>query len=159
MNKLFNVGVIVSNIFLLYALPIKAQNISNESQECQTAIASVEKQLKTNRQLKINASVIEKLKYYPDHPRSRPNQYGFGISGEAARSVMSSPVLINSLAKQIINNCDSIGAVSFNLYRTGATQLHGLMPNEKVKFFKCPADFDDYDVYPRMLKWGEFCSY
>ena len=159
MNKLFTAGLIVSNAFWLNIESTQAQDITSETKKCRSAIASVEKQLKTGRQLKINISVIDKLKYYPDHPQGRPNLYGFSMSGDAARSVMSSPVLMNSLAQQIINNCNSIGAVSFNLYATGATQLHSLMPNKKVEFFKCPADYDDYVAYPRKLTWGEFCSY
>ena len=147
----------IYSCFMLYLY--KRKTIRMKVKNVGAAIASVENKLKTNHQLKINISLINKHKYYPEHPQGRPNIYGFSMSGDAARSVMSSPVLMNSLAKQIINNCNSIGAVSFNLYGTGATQLHGLMPNKKVQFFKCPADYDDYLAYPRKLIWGEFCSY
>ncbi len=158
MNKLFTAGLIISNVLWLNIESTQAQDITSETKKCRSAIASVEKQLKTNHQLKINISLINKHKYYPEHPQGRPNIYGFSMSGDAARSVMSSPVLINSLAKQIINNCNSISVVSFNIYQTDITQYYGLVSDNKVDSFKCPKDYDDYPIYPRELSWGEFCS-
>lgn len=70
---------------------------------------------------------------------------------------MSSPVLMTSLAKQIINNCNSISAVSFNVYQTDNTRFYGLTSDKKVESFDCPADYDDYPIYPRKLTWGEYC--
>ena len=146
-------------ILCLRILPLQAQNIDSETEECRAAIASVENQLETGRQLQIEVSGIEKH-YYPDHPEGRPNEYGLGVSGDAARSVMSSPMLMSSLAELVINSCNSISLISFNLYQTGAAQVFGLMPNKKVEVLQCPADYDDYfpNPYPRELTWGEFCS-
>ena len=51
---LFTAGLIISNAFWLNIESTQAQDITSETKKGRSAIASVEKQLKTGRQLKIN---------------------------------------------------------------------------------------------------------
>ena len=161
MNRFLTIGLILLDILLFGALPLTAQEIETESEECKSAIVEVENQLKSDRNLTIEKSEIGKPGVSGTPPEARSNGVEFRMSGEAVESIMSSPVLLNTFATQIINSCDSVSAVSFGLSRSGYTQVHGLMPDGEVKLFKCPEDFDDYNVgeYPRSLTWGEFCAY
>lgn len=167
MNRFLAVGLIVSNIALLNVSPVRAQGMVVETEECVNAISSVENQLQSDRNLTIELSQIEKLQYYPDHPEGRPNGYGLGMSGDAAFSVMGSPVLLNSLSTEVIDSCSSISLVEFGIYQTGNVRTFGLMGDDEVKEFQCPADYDDYpktdasgqlQFYPRDLVWGESCA-
>ena len=166
MSRFFATNLILLDILLFSALPLTAQSIEAESELCRSAIASVENQLQSDRHLTIELSQIEKLQYYPDHPEGRPDGYGLGISGDAAFSVMGSPVLLNALSTEIINSCSSISLVEFGVYQTGNVRTFGLMSNGEVKEFQCPADYDNYpktdasgqlQFYPRDLVWGESC--
>ncbi|MDJ0724203.1 MAG: hypothetical protein QNJ38_03740 [Prochloraceae cyanobacterium] len=124
---------------------------------CQDAVASVEKQLNKIDRVKVESSEILNQNY-PYHPKGRPNNYKLVISGDEANAVMNNDILLNSLATQIINNCDSISLVRFNLYFTGYILEYGLMPDGTVKKFQCPAGFKIGEPYPRPLEWGEQCS-
>ena len=75
-------------------------------------------------------------------PEGRPHQHAFGMSGSAVETVLSSPVLLDTLTTQIINNCNSVSSVSFGLWQSGFVVVYGLMPNGEVEFFKCPEDFE-----------------
>lgn len=166
MNKLLATSLIVLDIISLKVLPLQAQNINSESKECQSAIASVEDRLKTGRQLTIEMSEMSDANASITPFKDRPNKYILGIGGNAAPSVMGSPVFSKSLATQIINNCDSVSSVSFGLWQSGWVNEYGLMSDGKIKIFECPKGFDDYPKvtadgeieYFRDFKWGESCS-
>lgn len=168
--KFFATNLIFLDILLFSVLPLTAQRpqaIEPESELCRSAIASVENQLKSDRNLTIELSQIERLQYHPDHPEGRPNGYKVGMKGDAAFSVLGSPVLLNSLSTEIINNCNSVSLADFGIYQTGNVRTFGLMSNGEVEEFQCPADYDDYPIlgsdgqlqfYPRDLTWGESCA-
>ena len=131
------------------------KDTNSEKQSCEDAIASVERQLQ-ERQLTVGIS--KKNNYnYPDHPKGRPDSYSFGIGGNTAASTISLDELLNSIATEIINSCDSISQVGFGVFQTDNLVNYGLMPNGKVEKFQCPADFAGYPS-EREFKWGEFCS-
>ncbi|WP_019504869.1 hypothetical protein [Pleurocapsa sp. PCC 7319] len=155
MNKSFVVTSLMLGIFSCNTPPPQAQNINLDNKICEDAIASVEGQLKADHQLTIEIS--ETINHsYPDGPEGRPNQYRLGIRGNAANSVMESDVLLNSLATQIINNCNSISLVSFGVYQTDYILDYGLISKGKVEKFQCPEDFDGLP-YKRDFQWGESC--
>ena len=156
MNKLFATSVMILPLALLNVLPIQARSIVVETEECVQAIASVENQLVTDRQLKIEMSEISDRNISGIPPKGRPHQYAFGISGKAVEAVMNSPVLLDNLATQIIDNCSSVSSISFGQWRTGWFWVFGLMPNGEVEMFSCPEDHFHGGGY-RDLVWGESC--
>ena len=156
MNRVLGVGLIVSNIALLNASPVRAQGMVVETEECVNAIASVENQLVTDRQLTLEMSEINVRNASGTPPEGRPRQYAFGMSGSAVEAVMSSGVLLDNLATQIIDNCNSISSVRFAQWGSGWFWVFGLMPNGEVEFFECPEDHFHGGGY-RDLVWGESC--
>lgn len=64
------------------------------------------------------------------------------MNRSAVEGVLRSPVLLDTLATQIIDNCDSISSVSFGLWQSGFVGVIGLLPNGEVDFFQCPEDYD-----------------
>lgn len=156
MNGLLAINLIVLDIILLSVLPLEAQNLNTETEGCRKAIKRVENQLQTDRQLTIELSEMSDSNASIAPFEDRPHKYIFGIGGNAASSVMSSPVFSKSLATQIINNCDSVSSVSFGLWQTGWHEIYGLMPNGEIKIFECPEDFDV--PYYKDFEWGESCS-
>ena len=159
MNRFLAVGLIVSNITLLNASPVRAQGMVVETPECVDAISSVESQLKSDRNLTIESSQINDRNAFGTPPEGRPHQYAFGMGGSAVEGVMSSPVFLNSLATQVINNCNSISSVSFGLWQSGLVSVYGLLPSGEVEPFKCPEDYEFNPDTDRDLVWGEYCAY
>ncbi len=152
---LVTTGLIILNIFWVN-VPVLAQNIE-KTERCRWAIANTKSKLTTSLQLEIPWEKTRKV-YYSDYPEGRLYRHDFGMKGEAVASVMNSPVLMNSLAERIINNCDSISIVSFGKYMTDWTTVYGLMPSGKVEMFECPADYPGMgDPNWRGFIWGESC--
>ena len=157
MYRFLTVSFIISNTVLLNVLPVRAQGV--ETPECTNAVSSVESQLKSDRDLIIEQSEINNRNAPGTPPEGRPNQYAFGMSGSAAEGVMSSPVLLNTLATQVIDNCSSISSVSFGLWQSGWVSVFGLLANGEVEPFKCPEDYEFNPLTDRSLVWGELCAY
>lgn len=154
--KFFTANLIFLDILLFSVLPLTAQSIDTESEECKNAIAEVENQLQS-------AGVTLEFSDFNDRnapgipPEGRPNQYAFGMSGNGVMTVLGSPVLLDTHATQIVNNCSSVSSVSFGQWQSGLVGVFGLMPNGEVELFKCPEDHFHGGGY-RDLVWGEFCS-
>lgn len=130
---------------------------NNNTKICTEAIASVENQLNANPQVTIkNSQILEND--YLDRPQGRPNIYELTLGGNAANSLMNTDTLVNSLATEIINGCDSISLVRFHLEKTHYVLDYGLMSNGKVKKFQCPPDYRIEEPYRRPLEWGERCD-
>ncbi len=67
---------------------------------------------------------------------------------------MESPVFQRAIASQIINSCNSVGAVSFGRYQTGWIDTIGLMRDGTIQKFECAEDhIEDYN--PETLRWGQ----
>lgn len=169
MKRFLLAHLILLDILLFNGLPLSAQGIETESEECKSAIASVKNQIETapqsesmqNRQLEVKFSEIQKVDYYPNYPEGRPNGYTFGINPDVALpSLMNSPVFLTNLATQVINSCDTISMVSFGTYQTNSgIRTFGLTSDGRVELFECPKDYNDYyPNYYRELTWGESCE-
>ena len=159
MNRLFATVLTALNIISLNVLPVRAQGMIVETEECVNAISSVESQLQSDRQLSIEFSDMNDRNASGTPPEGRPHQYAFGMGGSAVEAVMYSPVLLNTLATQIIDNCNSISSVSFGLWQSGLVSVYGLLPNGEVEPFKCPEDYEFNPDTDRDLVWGEYCAY
>ena len=160
MNKPLTVGLVVLiNLSLFGCSRITSQNTDTEAEECNGAIASVEQQLQTTHQTTIELSEMNDNNASIAPFEDRPNQYAFGLRG----NVLQSPAILNTLATQIINNCDSVSSVSFGAWQSDWIQVYGLMPNGEVKMFECPRPPGSSPPSPedeqyRELVWGEHCS-
>ena len=159
MNRFLTIGLIVSNTALLNASSLTAQGMVVETEECVNAISSVESQLQSDRNITLEQSEINNRNAPGTPPEGRPNQYAFGMGGSAVEGVMSSPVFLNSLATQVIDNCSSISSVSFGLWQSGFVSVYGLLPSGEVEPFKCPEDYEFNPDTDRDLVWGEYCAY
>ena len=160
MNKPLTVGLVVLiNLSLFGCSRITSQNTDTEPEECSEAIASVEQQLQTVHQTTIELSQMNDNNASITPFEDRPNQYKFGLRG----SVLQSPETLNTLATQIINNCNSVSSVSFGAWQSDMIQIYGLMPDGKVKVFECPRPLGSSPPSPEdeqytELVWGEHCS-
>ena len=160
MNKPLTVGLIVLiSLSLFGCLRITSQNTNTEAEKCSEAIAEVEQQLQTVHQTKIELSQMNDNNASITPFEDRPNQYEFGLRGD----VLQSPETLNSLATQIIDNCDSVSSVSFGAWQSDMIQIYGLIPDGKVSMFECPLPPGSSPPSPEdeqytELVWGEHCS-
>lgn len=51
--------------------------------------------------------------------------------------MMGSPVFQRAIASEIINSCNSVGAVTFGRYQTGWVSTVGLMRDGTIQNFEC----------------------
>ena len=159
MNKSLAFGLVVLiNLSLEGCSRINLQNTDTEPERCNKAIAEVEQQLQTVHQTTIELSQMNDNNVSSTPFEDRPNEYEFGLRGDVLRS----PETLNTLATQIINNCDSVSSVSFGAWQTDWIQIYGLMPNGKVSMFECPLPPGSSPPGPEddryKLVWGEHCS-
>lgn len=154
MNKSINITLIILKLLLISALPLKAQSF-NKTNDCHIAVDSIKNKLENAYQLRVVNIEMGNIISYSDYPTGRPNQYSFAMEGTAVESVLNSPVLLNYLAYQIMNYCNSVSLVSFGLVSTDYILNFGLMPNGKVAKFQCP----DLQFDPLLTNnsWGELC--
>ena len=148
-----------------FTVPIFAETITIASQpkdknfnltkECLTAITNTKNKLEKIPQIQVVKSPIFEVSY-SDHFQGRPHKQEFYIQGASVNSVMSSPVLLNTIATPIINTCDSIGLVVFGVYQTDWSKNFALMPNGKVELIECSAEFEVYP-YKRRFRWEQSC--
>lgn len=100
---------------------------------------------------------------YAGGPTTRPNSTSFILDGSGAANILASPVFMNSLATQIIENCPQIGLVAFGegtIDAFGASRSgsdanfinYGAMPERLVRPFQCKVG-PGADRGP--VRWGE----
>lgn len=154
MHKLIVTGLIAVDALLFVALPLQAKEVKGKI-DCTATIAAAQNHLEAGRNVEVTIRSSDISESYPDHPKSRSFNYKFLLSKEASESIMNSSNLIKSIANKIINNCRSVGSVTFGINQTGWSQSIGLMPDGKVKFFECLEPNES----SKELSWGqEYCS-
>ena len=136
----------------------------NLTKKCRAAITTATNRLEKNPSLKVVQSPTSKIDDlnphvvdYSDHPQGRPHRQSFSLQGAGVKLTMNSSVLLASIAKLVINNCNSVSLVSFGAFGTDWIEEFGLMSNEKVQKFNCPPGFAP-PFFPRPLQWGESCN-
>jgi hypothetical protein len=136
MYKLITTGLIALDTLLPLGLPVQAQEVAT-TRDCTATIAAVQNRIEKGRDIYVTARSYNISADYPDHPRGRPYQHQFILNGNASKSIMNSSKFLESIATNIISNCNSVGLVSFAVYQTGWNSSIGLMPNGSLKFFEC----------------------
>ena len=142
--------------FLLTITPtVNAQSTLEESatSRCLNALMTSPQQIQAGgpRQTRIEITTIHD---YLDHPAGRPQHIILAINSRAGGKMPAAVVML-STAKNIINNCDSVGLVTIGIDESGALDEFGIMRNGEVRAFECI----EPDIRsPRTLPWGQrFC--
>ncbi len=104
---------------------------------CDNAIAQTESKIRSVFNTQIGTRTLDDHNYSGNVP-SRPDSFRFVLTNEGANSVLASPVLMNQLAAQLIESCQTVGLVTF----TTASDLtnnasYGYMPERMVRPFSC----------------------
>ena len=89
---------------------------------------------------------------YPDGPTNRPNSLRYGLSGSGAANILASPVFMNSLATNLIENCPQIGLVNIGADGSDAFINYGAMPERLVRPFQCKLG---PDARQGPVSWGQ----
>ncbi|HAX89687.1 MAG TPA: hypothetical protein DCY91_26375 [Cyanobacteria bacterium UBA11370] len=178
MNKHFinALAVITAGSFGLSASILPPQARSQETtQSCEIGLLNSKNRIEQGRDITVTIDIIDGSEKYPDYPNGRPTiiflfldfpgSYGYrgydsGGSVDDAVSVMESPVFQRAIASEIINSCNSVGAVTFVLKgQPPWATTTGLMRDGSIQNFECllPDELPDDDS--PFLPWGqELCS-
>lgn len=151
MLRLIITRLITLNISILPS-PIQAQEVENR--DCTATIAAAQNQIETGRSVGVTVRSTKISETYSDYPTERPYNNVFLLEGAAAESIMNSPNFMKSIATKMINNCSSVGSVTFAVNYTGWSYSIGLIEG-RLDFFECL----EHDGSNRELTWGqEYCS-
>ncbi len=134
-----------------FILPLQARS-QETKQSCEIAILNAKNRIEQGRDMTVTMDMEDGSEEYPDHPDGRPTIIWLEVDGSAADSVMASPVFQRAIASEIINSCNSVGAVSFNRYQTGWINIIGLMRDGSIQHFEC-VDHDPERGSP--YPWGQ----
>jgi hypothetical protein len=140
MQKFFtNTIVLIATGFLdlaAIALPLQAKS-EQAGKSCETAIANSKSRIEKGRDLLVTTDIADYSKIYPNHPNGRPLFVIIIVDGNAADSVMLSPVFQKAITSEIIKSCGSIGAVTFSRRETDWATTFGIMSDGTIQTFKC----------------------
>ncbi|NEP13421.1 MAG: hypothetical protein F6K14_25085 [Symploca sp. SIO2C1] len=105
--------MIAAGSLSLSAFTLPPQARSQETpQPCEIALLNAENRIEQGRDIIVEIDIRDGSERYPDHPDGRPTIILLGLDGNAADSVMVSPVFQKAIASEIINSCNSVGAVT-----------------------------------------------
>ena len=140
MQKFFtNTIVLIATGFLglsAFALPLQAKS-EQAKKSCETAIANSRSRIEKGRDVLVTTDIADDNEIYSNPPNGRPLSVTIGVSGDAASSVMESPVFQKAIASDIIKYCSSVGSVTFHMRETDWAVTSGIMPNGTIQDFEC----------------------
>ncbi|MCU0552435.1 MAG: hypothetical protein MUC48_24145 [Leptolyngbya sp. Prado105] len=142
------IGATVINTFAVLSLPTAIR--AEDSRSCTAALFKAQNQLSANRKVETAIRIRDVSKTYRNSPSDRPMNYVFILSGADANTVMKSPQRLKAPATDVIQNCRSVGMVSFALSASGWYHSVGIMPGRKFDFFRCV----EADRLTQLV-WGE----
>ena len=153
-KHLINAFAVITAGFLgLSAFILPSQARSQETtQSCEIALSNAKNRIEQERDITVEIDIKDSSEEYPDPPDGRPTIIWFEVEGNAAESVMESPVFQRAIASEIINSCNSVGAVSFGVSHTGWINTIGLMRDGTIQKFEC-VDHDPERSSP--YPWGQ----
>lgn len=159
MCQLLATGLIVLNTLAILNLPslVKAES---KPRDCAISLTAVQNRLTRDRDVEITMRSFDISEGFPDHPDNRPIAYQFLLRGGAAESIMRSRQFQKAIAIDIIENCGSVGSVTFGLSGSGWIQTVGILPSGKIDTFECldPPRRDSSASNSKLI-WGqEYCS-
>ena len=120
------------------------------SKKCQAAIDNSKSEVANISGIGLNKSSKNDISsIYQDIPKERSSEYKFTVGGRGGKNIMYSPVFMTDISKNIIENCNNIGSVQFEVDQTDNRIAYGLV-KDSVKKFDCTASKDN-----SKLKWGQ----
>lgn len=121
------------------------------TQSCEIALLNAKKRIEQGRDITVITNIKDGSALYCDHPDGRPTIIWLEVDGNAANSVMESPVFQKAIASQIIKSCNRVGAVTFIRYQTGWSSTVGLMRDGSIQNFECI----EHDPEKGSPSWGQ----
>lgn len=104
---------------------------------CDRAIAETEKTIRAVANTQIRTR-DQRPHGYANGPAARPDSFSYILTGTGADNILASPVFMNQMAAQLIENCSQIGLVSFSDGPTDGSYVnYGWMPERLVRPFHC----------------------
>ncbi|MEM6400926.1 MAG: hypothetical protein AAF757_11945 [Cyanobacteria bacterium P01_D01_bin.116] len=120
------------------------------SSKCQAAIDESKTEVANISGIGVNKSSKNDISsIYQDLPKERSSEYKFTVGGRGGKNIMYSPVFMSDISKNIIENCNNIGSVKFEVDQTDNRIAYGLV-KDSVKKFDCTSSTDK-----SKLKWGQ----
>ena len=152
-KRLINALIFITAGFLdlsAFILPPLARS-QETIQSCEVAMLNATKRIEQGRDITVTMDIKDGSEEYPDHPDGRPTIIWLIVEGNAAASVMESPVFQRAIASEIIKSCNSVGAVSFGVSHSGWINTIGLMRDGTIQKFECV----DYEPGRGSPSWGQ----
>jgi hypothetical protein len=118
---------------------------------CQVAISSTVKKLESVPNTKSVRFLTNPLNGYANVPTGKTDRYTFVVSGRGGETILRSPKTMQTLASQVLNNCNAPGIVSFDLYQTDAFAVYGMV-NGRLQAFTC---YKSTRSLPQKMPWGQ----
>lgn len=111
---------------------LAAATVPNSTSICQSAIINGAERIEGERALEVSVSSVTLERLYADVPANRTNGVNVALSGPAALSVMFSPEMLLSVANELVDNCDSVGAVVFSSDASEFERTYGVVRSERT---------------------------
>ena len=135
-----------------------APNASGSANLCTNAIKQGTTRLESIPNVTVvtgNTRFAPLLSPYPNAEAGLNRRYTFALSGNGVANVWKAPEMRLEIARQIINSCAGVAAVTFGRNNTGESSTVGLFPDGSIKSFTCGADFDRRTRTRPPLTWGQ----
>ena len=127
---------------------IQLKEPSQRQSVCTIAIASTVKKLN-----EAPKTISVRFRTYPlggysGRPAHKTSAYQFVFRG--GEDILRSPILMKTLASQVLQNCNEPGTVTFGLDQTDAFAVYGVVKG-RVQAFNCY----EGTRFPRQMPWGQ----
>ncbi len=105
-----------------------AASIPNSSTLCNSTLEGTLARLKADRDVGILVSALRLNTLYEEIISARPYGLNMAFSGPATESLLTSPQVLNQASSELIQNCDSLGAVIFGSAEVDGEEVFGYIP-------------------------------
>jgi hypothetical protein len=117
---------------------------------CQVAISSTVKKIESVPNTKSVRFRTSPLSGYAQMPAGKPDIYSFVFRGRGGETILRSPKTMQTMASQLLSDCNAPAMVTFNLDQTDAFAMYGIV-NGKVKAFECDSTIQ---YATNKMPWG-----
>lgn len=122
-----------------------------ELSACDSALLQAANTISTDRDARVIDMYFGDLNQeYSSYPVNRPTDAMFIMRGRSVADVLNSNQFMTILATRVINNCSSIGRVTFGMANSDWLYSYGLVNNQVIAF-TCIGP----GTTNRSLRWGE----
>ena len=142
-------------------IPVSASSVSTNvatavskqsaTQQCEVALSEAINTVQNDRDVQVATIVTSDLaETYRGFPADTPTELTLALQGNAAPNIMNSPQLMTNISVGLIEQCQGLGLVTFNVYYTDWNEYFGLVNGNVTQFSQCAEDLRE-----RYLNWGE----